>query len=352
MGCGASKVTVAPEVAKASPGGESSAPISSESSYSSPSKNGSLSNEEKGETHGKIQQGIVSHCSEEAGEPCVVLEGSNGPKYRRYENRVLGEGSFSVVREGEVIGTNEAVAVKCVREDKLSARDRDALQDEIRIMHKLQEHPHVVQLREAIRVDDGASGQTLLYLVMEKVQGGELFDRIVQLEAYTELQARQTSVVLLDAMRFLHAQGIAHRDLKPENLLLVSNKNHTNIKIADFGFAAEIGIDPCTGKLGDTLTTTCGTPGEVHFQETYCTRIIMPLIRLLICIYLCIVIFRASTMIDRLRSSGGYHCSKDRWLWPRLRHVERWCDCICATWRVCAIRRSGPRGTIQSDCRR
>jgi calcium/calmodulin-dependent protein kinase I len=58
-----------------------------------------------------------------------------------------------------------------------------------------------------------------IYLVLELMTGGELFDRIVEKEHYSELEAAETIRPLVDAIRYCHSMGILHRDLKPENLL-------------------------------------------------------------------------------------------------------------------------------------
>eukprot|EP00977_Amphora_coffeiformis_P010295 scaffold2385_cov178-Amphora_coffeaeformis.AAC.12 len=89
------------------------------------------------------------------------------------------------------------------------------------------------------------------------MHGGELFDRVVAKMYYTEKEARDTCLVLFEAMEYLHSKNVAHRDLKPENLLLLSANDDTQLKIADFGFAKKTnGTDTC-------LTTQCGTPGYV-----------------------------------------------------------------------------------------
>ena len=75
------------------------------------------------------------------------------------------------------------------------------------------DHPNVVKLIEIY--DEGA----VLYLVMELMSGGELFDRIVEKEAYSEKEAAMTIKPIVDAIRYCHENGIVHRDLKPENLL-------------------------------------------------------------------------------------------------------------------------------------
>ena len=73
-----------------------------------------------------------------------------------------------------------------------------------------------------------------LYLVMELMTGGELFDRIVEKEHYTEKEAADTIRPLCDAVRYCHTLDIIHRDLKPENLVFEENGY---LRITDFGVA-------------------------------------------------------------------------------------------------------------------
>ena len=82
-----------------------------------------------------------------------------------------------------------------------------------------------------------------------------MFDRIVKKTTYSEKEARDVVYFLLVAIKYCHDRNIAHRDLKPENLLLKSKTNDTEIKLADFGFAAFV--------EGRNLTTQCGTPDYV-----------------------------------------------------------------------------------------
>jgi len=178
-----------------------------------------------------------------------------GDEWGVFEDEELGRGAYSVVKRGKRMKPSGAegeitdVAIKCIDTLNLKLRDRKALDDEIRIMRGL-DHPHIVKMLADIQ---GAGG--MYYIVMERVEGGELFDRVVELESYSEAQARATAITLLDALRYLHAKNICHRDLKPENLLLKSKTTDSDIKIADFGFAAEAN--------GHTLTAMCGTPGYV-----------------------------------------------------------------------------------------
>lgn len=97
---------------------------------------------------------------------------------------------------------------------------------------------------------------TDFYIVTELVEGGELFDRIVSKAHYTEKEARDLIKSLLETLNYMHTTGVVHRDLKPENLLLCSESDDADIKIADFGFAK---------RISDLLPkeTACGTPGYV-----------------------------------------------------------------------------------------
>lgn len=72
---------------------------------------------------------------------------------------------------------------------------------------------------------------------------------------YNEKAARDLCRILLDAVKYCHDLGIVHRDLKPENLLLSSQHDDANIKLADFGFARSV--------ANGYVETQCGTPGYV-----------------------------------------------------------------------------------------
>jgi len=111
------------------------------------------------------------------------------------------------------------------------------------------DHPNIVKLYEVY------DEKTKLYLVLEMMTGGELFDRIVEKESYNEAEAAMVVRPMVDAIRYCHAMGVVHRDLKPENLLYSSPQPDAIIKISDFGLAKVIS--------NDLMTTACGTPGYV-----------------------------------------------------------------------------------------
>lgn len=163
---------------------------------------------------------------------------------------VLGTGAFSTVREGFHRSNNDqSYAVKCVNRKKLSEEDEAALLDEVSILQEMK-HIHI------IRLYDFFTEPSTYYLVMERMRGGELFDRIVAKAYYNEKEARDTCKIILEAVQFCHMNHVAHRDLKPENLLLLSQSDDSEVKIADFGFAKKV-YEP------NSLSTQCGTPGYV-----------------------------------------------------------------------------------------
>lgn len=135
------------------------------------------------------------------------------------------------------------VAIKIVNREKLSESVLMKVEREIAIM-KLIEHPHVLGLYDVYE------NKKYLYLVLEHVSGGELFDYLVKKGRLTPKEARRFFRQIISALDFCHSHNICHRDLKPENLLL-DEKN--NIRVADFGMAS-LQVE------GSMLETSCGSP--------------------------------------------------------------------------------------------
>ena len=170
------------------------------------------------------------------------------PFQQKYQLKgVLGQGNYSIVREAVEKTSGNQVAVKCIDKGKLTKEDEEALAIETSVLEEL-DHPNIIKMFD--RFEETKS----YYIVTEYMSGGELFDRIVKKEYYSEEDAQKVVKLLGHSLKYIHDKGIVHRDLKPENILMASSKDDAAIKIADFGFAR---------KVADGLKTACGTPGYV-----------------------------------------------------------------------------------------
>lgn len=119
-------------------------------------------------------------------------------------------------------------------------RSRRSIYREIANMAKLGAHPNVIRLLEVLELIQDS--KSTLFLVLELVTGGELFDRIRIGCGTTEEVGRRYFRQLLSGVGCCHARGVAHRDLKPENLLLSDGGEGAVLKIADFGLSAAFAI--------------------------------------------------------------------------------------------------------------
>lgn len=185
-------------------------------------------------------------------------------KYTLYET--IGEGAFGKVKIGVNKETGKHVAVKIMDKKEIREQDLSAqVRREIYIMRSLT-HKHIVRMNEVL------TSTTKLYIVMELVTGGELFDRLYKHGRVDEALARRYFQQLVDGVDFCHKSGVAHRDLKPENLLL---DEEGNIKLTDFGFSsmksvfstsasAFLGARPSPGANVHYLQSTDSALGFIH----------------------------------------------------------------------------------------
>ncbi|KAI1715702.1 protein kinase domain-containing protein [Ditylenchus destructor] len=180
----------------------------------------------------------------------IVAGDSCGMNIRdRYDFKdVLGTGAFSKVFLAECrFDPGTMVAIKCIDKKALKGKE-ESLENEIKVLRKLR-HKNIVQLFDTF------DEKNYVYLVMELVTGGELFDRIVAKGSYTERDASNLIRQVLQAVFFMHENGVVHRDLKPENLLYYNQDEESKIMISDFGLSK-------TEESG-VMATACGTPGYV-----------------------------------------------------------------------------------------
>mmetsp|Transcript_30016 Transcript_30016/g.73082 ORF Transcript_30016/g.73082 Transcript_30016/m.73082 type:complete len:629 (-) Transcript_30016:344-2230(-) len=167
--------------------------------------------------------------------------------------RPLGFGTTSRVHLAIHSGTKAAAAIKIIR--KKPCLDLRKLQREISIL-RLLDHRYITRLYDVFE------SKNHIYMVMELVDGGELFDHIIQQKRLRRYDALRVFRQVAQATAYFHAHGIVHRDIKPENILVNSTGD---IKIADFGFAI--------ARKDGCLKTSCGSPHyacpEVCSSSTY-----------------------------------------------------------------------------------
>ncbi|XP_057958970.1 CBL-interacting serine/threonine-protein kinase 1 isoform X6 [Malania oleifera] len=174
-----------------------------------------------------------------------------GMQLGKYElGGTLGEGNFGKVKYAEDIESGKPFAVKILEKTRiLQLNISDQIKREIGTL-KLLRHPNVVRLHEVL------ASKTKIYMVLEYVTGGELFDRIASQGKLSEAKGRKLFQQLIDGVSYCHNKGVSHRDLKLENVL-VDEKG--NIKISDFGLSAL----PQHFRDDGLLHTTCGSPNYV-----------------------------------------------------------------------------------------
>ncbi|KAL9314928.1 hypothetical protein ACSQ67_020380 [Phaseolus vulgaris] len=178
-----------------------------------------------------------------------VKVAKDGMVVGKYElGKTIGEGSFAKVKLARNVKSGNKVAIKILdRKHVLRHNMMEQLQREISTM-KLINHPNVAKIFEVM------ASKTKIYIVLELLDGGELFDKIAAKGRLKEDEARTYFQQLINAVDYCHSRGVYHRDLKPENLLLDSN---SVLKVSDFG------LSTYSQKDDELLHTACGTPHYV-----------------------------------------------------------------------------------------
>ena len=161
----------------------------------------------------------------------------------------LGLGQFATVYKACHKVTGNVVAVKMIDRKETGPGLTSVTDKEIAVMLRI-DHPHCVKLHEIFQTDDQ------LQLVMELVDGGDMFDAI-KTRKFEESHVRRLMRQICAGVKYLHKQRIIHRDLKPENILLVDDAEV--VKVADFGLSKLFPEDA----PAMSVQTRCGTPGYV-----------------------------------------------------------------------------------------
>ncbi|XP_071702982.1 CBL-interacting serine/threonine-protein kinase 1-like [Rutidosis leptorrhynchoides] len=169
----------------------------------------------------------------------------------KYEiGKTLGEGNFGKVKYAKDVQTGHPFAVKILEKTRIKNLNfSDQIKREIATL-KILKHPNVVRLHEVL------ASKTKIYMILEYVKGGELFETIASKGKLPESEGRKLFQQLIDGVSYCHDKGVYHRDLKLENVL-VDTKGR--IKISDFGLSAL----PQHLRDDGLLHTTCGSPNYV-----------------------------------------------------------------------------------------
>ncbi|XP_053320867.1 calcium/calmodulin-dependent protein kinase type IV-like [Spea bombifrons] len=167
----------------------------------------------------------------------------------------LGRGATSAVFKCEEKGTQKPYAAKIIKK----TIDKKIVRTEIGVLLRLS-HPNIIKLKDIFETP------SKIALILELVTGGELFDRIVERGYYSEQDAALVVQQVLEAVTYLHSNGVVHRDLKPENLLYADMSPDSILKIADFGLSKIVDDQ-------EAMKTMCGTPGycapEILYGSPY-----------------------------------------------------------------------------------
>mmetsp|Transcript_3807 Transcript_3807/g.3603 ORF Transcript_3807/g.3603 Transcript_3807/m.3603 type:complete len:304 (+) Transcript_3807:20-931(+) len=159
-----------------------------------------------------------------------LIKGSVADKYDIV--RAIGDGGFGQVKLGRHKETKLERAIKFIPLSSIDKSKITQLMEEVNILKKL-DHPNIIKIFEVYQ------DEKYLSMVTELCTGGELFDRIKELDYFSENQAAKYMFDITSAIKYCHEAGIVHRDLKPENLLLENKTPTARLKLIDFGTSQE-----------------------------------------------------------------------------------------------------------------
>lgn len=163
----------------------------------------------------------------------------------------IGEGTFAEVRLAVHADTGEKYAVKIFdRACSPNPNYEESIEREVRIMKSL-DHLNIVSLKTIL------FRPSKVYMFMEYVPGGDLYDEIVSKKRFTESLSLSYFKQIVNAVEYFHSRGVVHSDLKPENLL---TDGKGNIKVADFGLSSVREMADSESESRHILKTQCGTP--------------------------------------------------------------------------------------------
>ncbi|XP_043282742.1 serine/threonine-protein kinase Chk2-like [Venturia canescens] len=168
-------------------------------------------------------------------------------------SRTLGSGACGEVKLILDVYTGARFALKTISKKTLTrghetdmVLEADRIRTEVNILRSLR-HPCIMKMEKIVDTP------TKMFIVLEMMEGGELFDRITASDGLPEDVTKLIFFQIVLAVNYLHKQGITHRDLKPENILLASNAEYPLVKVTDFGLSKFVDEETM-------MRTFCGTP--------------------------------------------------------------------------------------------
>ena len=173
---------------------------------------------------------------------------SGGKKLESFviSQKILGRGSFGIVCESTDKITSTLLAVKIVGKIYGTLRDLNDFMKEAEILSSLK-HPQI------LRFEGFFEDSTSIYLFTEKLSGGELFNKLVEEDGFSEKEAKTISRKIVSAIAYCHRNNIVHRDIKAENVLFSSKNGDLDLRLIDFGFASRAEGMSLKGELGITI---------------------------------------------------------------------------------------------------
>ena len=150
----------------------------------------------------------------------------------------LGEGGFGTVWKAVHKVTGQYRAIKTLPKGDLPGEQEKQMLQEVSILRQLvpttQDHPNILKIYEV--VEDNFS----YHIISEVCTGGDLFDRLMAGERFSETVVAGYMRQILSAVAYCHERNIVHRDLKPENLLLLTSNPDSLLKVIDFGISSKL----------------------------------------------------------------------------------------------------------------
>eukprot|EP00183_Erythrolobus_madagascarensis_P006183 CAMPEP_0185845564 /NCGR_PEP_ID=MMETSP1354-20130828/1494_1 /TAXON_ID=708628 /ORGANISM="Erythrolobus madagascarensis, Strain CCMP3276" /LENGTH=537 /DNA_ID=CAMNT_0028545551 /DNA_START=435 /DNA_END=2048 /DNA_ORIENTATION=+ len=164
---------------------------------------------------------------------------------------IIGTGSFAEVRLGYDKVSGDNVAIKIMKKNKKDKELMKSVECELNFVQKRIIDQHVVQTYDVFNTKDN------LFIVMEYMAGGMLYDILVAEGSFTEQKASRIMGDILSGIYMMHKNDMVHRDLKPENILCKNTEWPLEVKVADFGLADFV----LENQFGDKCTRGMyGTP--------------------------------------------------------------------------------------------